>query len=142
MKIIESDLSNHIIKTAEKELGNLYFFNHVAVIEFNEGTHVDINNSSEIFEELKSYFGVSRHFGVVANRINSYSVNLLDTPLFREQAKNLCAYAVVGHNAASKMNAQIENGFCLSENINYDNVYEAIDNVYSKVKNKILFSLN
>ena len=142
MKIIETDLANHILKSAEKELANIYFFTHIAVIEFNEGIHLDINNSIEIFNELKSYFGIARPFGVIANRINSYSVKLLDTPLFREQVKNLRAYAVVGHNAAGKMNAEIENSFCISDNINYDNIYEAIDNVYSKVKNDILFSLN
>ncbi|SFZ94231.1 hypothetical protein SAMN05428642_10415 [Flaviramulus basaltis] len=142
MKIIESDLSNHILKSVEKELANIYFFTHIAIIEFNEGIHLDINNSTEIFDELKGYFGVSRPFGVVANRINSYSVKLLDTQLFREQAKNLRAYAVVGHNALGRMSAEIENGFCISDNINYDNIYEAIDDVYSKVKKDILFSLN
>ncbi|GAA3627724.1 hypothetical protein [Flavivirga jejuensis] len=142
MKIIESDFSNHIIKSKQKELGNIFFFNHIAVIEFNEGVHIDINNSSEIFDELKTYFGDSRPFGVVANRVNSYSVKLLDVDLFREKVKNLCSYAVVGYNKASKMNAEIENSFCISDNINYDSIYEAIDNVYSKVKKDILFSLN
>ncbi|WP_303315208.1 hypothetical protein Q4Q34_16005 [Flavivirga abyssicola] len=142
MKIIESDFSNHVIKSAQKELGVIFFFNHIAVIEFNEGVHVDINNSSEIFDELKAYFGDSRPFGVVANRVNSYSVKLLDVDLFRQKAKNLRSYAVVGHNSASKMNAEIENSFCISDKINYDSIYEAIDNVYSKVKKDILFSLN
>lgn len=142
MKIIESDLSNHIKKSVEKELANIHFFTHIAVIEFNEGVHVNIKNSREIFDELKSYFGISRPFGVVANRINSYSVKLIDTPLFRDEAKNLRAYAVVGHNTAGRMNAEIENGFCISEKINYDNIYEAINDVYIKVKNDILFSLN
>ncbi|NMH85889.1 hypothetical protein [Flavivirga algicola] len=142
MKIIESDFSSHILKSVEKKLGNIFFFHHIAVVEFNEGVHIDINNSSEIFEELKSYFGESRPFGVIANRINSYSVKLLDADLFRQQVKNLCAYAVVGHNPASKMNAEIENGFCISENINYDTIHEALNNVYSKVKSDILFSLN
>ncbi|GAA3604780.1 hypothetical protein Q4Q39_09210 [Flavivirga amylovorans] len=142
MKIIESEISNHIIKTKKKELGTIFFFNHIAVIEFNEGVDIDINNSIGFFDEFKSYFGNSRPFGVIANRIYSYSVKLMDADLFRNQAKNLCAYGVVGHNPASKMNAKIENNFCLSDNIDYDNLYEAIDSVYNKVKQQLMHTLN
>ena len=141
MKIKESVFSNQIIKFVENKLGTIFFFNHIAVVELKEGVHFDINNSSLIIDELKSYFG-SRPYGVIANRINSYSVNLIDTPLFREHAKNLCAYAVVGHNLAGKMNAKFENRFCLSEKIDYDTIPEAVNKVYSKLKNSSFFSLN
>ena len=142
MKIAESDFSSHIVKSIQKELGNIFFFNHIAVIEFNEGAHIDINNSSEFFDELISYYGHSRPFGIVANRTNSYSVNLLDANLFIQKIKNLCYYAVVGHNMASKMNAEIENRFCSSQKINYNNIHEAMNDIYSKVKNDILLSLH
>ena len=142
MKIIESDISNHIVKAVQKDIGNIFFFNHIAVVEFNEGVHVDINNSTEIFDEINTFFGAAKPFGVIANRINSYSVKLLDVSLFREKVKNLCSYAVVSYNLAGKMNAEIENNFCLSENISYDTIYDALNNVYSKVKNNTLFSLN
>ena len=66
----------------------------------------------------------------------------MDIDLFREKSKNLCAYAVVGHNTASKMNAEIENSFCISDKINYESLYEAIDVVYNTVKTKIIVSLN
>ena len=42
MKIDESDFSSHIVKSIQKELGSIFFFNHIAVIEFNEGAHIDI----------------------------------------------------------------------------------------------------
>ncbi|WOD43196.1 hypothetical protein [Hwangdonia lutea] len=142
MKIIESEFSNHIIKSVEKDLGNIHFFNHIAVVEFNEGVHVDINNSEEIFNEINAYFGSAKPFGVIANRINSYSVKLLDADLFRKKVKNLCGYAVVSYNLAGKMNAEIENSFCLSENISYDNIKDAISHVCGKVKISTSFSLN
>ncbi|MDD7886180.1 hypothetical protein [Flavivirga sp. 57AJ16] len=142
MKIIESEISNHIQKVKKKELGTIFFFNHIAVVEFNEGVHIDINNAISFFDEFKSYFGESRPFGVIANRIYSYSVKLMDADLFRNQANNLCAYGVVGHNPASKMNAKIENNFCISEKIDYDTLYEAINSVYSKVKSQIIATLN
>ena len=142
MKIIESEISNHIVKTKKKELGTIFFFNHIAVIEFNEGVHIDINNSISFFDEFKSYFGDSRPFGIITNRIHSYSVKLMDADLFRNKAKNLCAYGVVGHNPASKMNANIENNFCISDKVDYDTLYEAIDSVYNKVKQQLIASLN
>ena len=142
MKITESNVANHILKSVTQKLGTIYFFNHIAVIEFNEGVHVDINSSSEVFESLYAYFGKSRPFGVVANRVYSYSVKLLDADLFRKKSENVCAYAVVGHDRASIMNAEIENRFCEAPQINYDNLYEALDNVYSRVKDKLLKTLN
>ena len=78
----------------------------------------------------------------MANRINSYSVNLIDASHYREKAKNLYAYGVVGHDLASKMNAEIENEFCTSKKVDYDNIYDAVNSVYDKIKNSSLFSLN
>ena len=142
MQITESDYSNQILKLVKNNIGNIFFFNHVAVVELNEGVHFDMNNSYSIIDEIVSYFGDKQPYGVIANRINSYSVNLMDAPFFRAQAKNICAYAVVGHDLASKMNAEMESDFCASEKVNYDNIYEAIADVYNKVKNKGYFSLN
>ncbi|WP_203257053.1 hypothetical protein [Hyunsoonleella ulvae] len=142
MKIIESDFSNQIVKFVQNKLGNIFFFNHIAVVELNEGIHFNINNAPLILEELKSYFGDTKPFGVIANRVNSYSVDLLDTPKYRNEIKNLKSYGVVGHDAASKMNATIENDFCMSEKVDYDTIYDAINHVYNKVKNSKLFSLN
>jgi hypothetical protein len=123
-------------------LGNIFFFNHIAVVELSEGVHFDINNAPIIIDELQSYFGEDQPYGVVANRVNSYSVDLLKTPSFRERAKNLYAYGVVGHDLASKMNAELENDFCASEKIDYDTIYDAINNVYNKLKTSDFFSLN
>ncbi len=142
MKIIESDLSNQIVEFVQNKLGNIFFFNHIAVVELNEGIHFSMKNASLILNELKSYFGETRPFGVIANRVNSYSVDLLDTQKYRENIKNLKSYGVVGHDLASKMNAVIENDFCLSEKVDHDTIYDAINHVYNKVKNSELFSLN
>lgn len=142
MKTIESDFSNQIIKSVKNKLGNIFFLSDIALIEFDEGVHVDINNSTDLFKQINDYFGLSKPFGVITNRINSYSVNLLDAELFRQKVKNLCAYAVVSHDLAGKMNAEMENSFCISENINFDSLYTAYYKVHSKVKSQSLFSLN
>ncbi|MFV9550844.1 hypothetical protein [Algibacter sp. PT7-4] len=142
MKIIESDFSNQIIKSVESRLGNIFFFKHLAVVELNEGVHFDMSNASLIINELNSYFGNSTPYGVVANRINSYSVNLIETPLFRKKAKNLYAYGVVGHDLGSKMNAEMENDFCISEKVDYDTINEAFNGVNNKIIKRSSFTLN
>lgn len=142
MKVTESDFSNQILAYAENKFANIFFFNHIAVVEINEGVHLDRNNASEVIDELITYFGEKKPFGVVANRIHSYSVNLLDTPNYKEKVKNLQAYGVVGHDLASKMNAEMESSFCASENVVYDTLYDAINAVYNKIKKGNLFTLN
>ncbi len=142
MKTLESNFSNQILKLTKNKLGDIFFFNHIAVIELNEGVHLDAGNSSLIINDLISYFGKNKPFGIVANRINSYSVNLLHMPFFREQLKNLSSYGVVGHDPASRMNAKIENSFCISDQIDFNNIYDAVNSVYNKVINSKILSIN
>lgn len=141
MKLLETDFANQIVKKVENKLGDIFFFEDIAIVELHEGVHFDMKNSSSIIDELVNYFGNSKPYGIVANRINSYSVNLMDAPVFRSQAKNMKAYGVVGHDLASKMNAEIENGFCFKEKVNYDTIADAIQTVSEKVKSST-FSLN
>ncbi|UKM64155.1 hypothetical protein GSB9_00702 [Flavobacteriaceae bacterium GSB9] len=134
MKIIDSDFSKNILKTVKNSLGNIFFFEDIAVVELNEGVHFDMNNSAPIIDELRAHYGDSKPYGVVANRVNSYSVNLMDAPYFKKQVKNMKAYGVIGHDLAGKMNAEVENSFCLSEKIDYDTISEAIEKVSERVK--------
>lgn len=143
MKITDSEFSSQILKSIQNSIGNVYFFNHIAVVEINEGVHFDANNSPLIIDEIVSYFGNEQPYGIVSNRVNSYSVSLVDTPIYRVNAKNLCAYGVVGHDLASKMNAEMESSFCAAKyNIYHESIYEAINTVYNRVKNSGYFSLN
>jgi len=143
MKIIESRFAGQILKVVKNSLGDIFFLDDIAVVELSEGIHFDMQNSKLIIDELLNYFGTSKPYGVVANRINSYSVNLIHIPHFKNQAKNLKAYGVVGHDLAGKMNAEIENKFCYSENVNYDTLTDAIRSVSKKLKNNTnTFSLN
>ncbi|WP_425075355.1 hypothetical protein [Psychroserpens sp. S379A] len=142
MKITDSNVASQIVKQEQSEAGMLHFFNHIAVVEFYEGIHVDLNSAKKTIEDLMKYFGNQKPFGLVANRVNSYSISLLETAEVRSIFPNLVSYGVVSHNEAGRMNALVENSFCLSENISYDNLYEALDTVYKNVTNKLNFTLN
>lgn len=142
MTILESNIALHVLKQTQSEIGNLYFFEHIAVVEFNEGTHVDLVSTRPLIYELFDYFGSSIPFGLIANRVNSYSISLLDSKDIKLIFPNLVAYGVVSHNEAGRMNAEIESQFCSLENISFDNLYECLDTVHKRVKEKISLSLN
>lgn len=134
MKIIETIFFNKIVKHSTNKLGHIFFFKHIAIVELNEGIHFNKKNSALIIDELNSFFGDSKPYGVISNRINSYSIDLINMSFYRKKAKNVCAYGVVGYSFASKMAAKLENRFCKSKKVNYNSIYEAIDSVCNKVK--------
>ena len=142
MTILDSNVASQIVKQEQSDAGMLHFFNHIAVVEFNEGLHVDLSSARQTIHDLMSYFGNSKPFGLIANRVNSYSISMLETPEVKSIFPNLVAYGVVSHNEAGRMNALVESSFCENKNITYDNIYEALDTVYKRVKDKITISLN
>lgn len=142
MTIVDSNMASEIVKRVTSDAGTLHFFNHIAVVEFNEGVHVDLNTARKTIHDLITYFGNSRPFGLVANRVNSYSISLLETVEIKSIFPNLVAYGVVSHNQAGRMNAEIESNFCATQNISFDNLYEGLDSVHKKVIKQIKVSLN
>jgi hypothetical protein len=142
MTIIDSNVGSQILKQEQSEAGILHFFNHIAVVEFYEGLHVDLISGRKIINDLMNYFGTTKPFGLIANRVNSYSISLLETTEVKSIFPNMVAYGVVSHNEAGRMNALIESSFCSSKDISFDNLYEGLDAVYSRVINKLTTSLN
>ncbi|WP_460219092.1 hypothetical protein [Psychroserpens sp. MEBiC05023] len=142
MTILNSNVASQIVKQEQSEAGTLHFFNHIAVVEFNEGIHADLNSGRKMIHDLMAYFGNSKPFGIVANRVNSYSIALLETTEVRSIFPNLIAYGIVSHNQAGRMNAEIESQYCASSDISFDNLYEGLDTVYKRVVKKLSVSFN
>lgn len=142
MSITESNLASHIIKQTQSDIGSIHFFDHMAVIEFNEGSHIDITSARPALHSIIEFFGYTKPFGLVTNKVNSYSVSLLDIKDFRQAVPNLLAYGIVSYNNAGRMNAEIESSFCEWNDICFENLYEGLDTVYNRVKAKATISLN
>jgi len=136
MKITNSNLSKQILKIVETKLGNIHFFDSVAVIELKEGIHFNLENAEIIIDELKRYYGIKTPFSIVSNRVNSYSIDVVKLMEFKRKIKNLAGYAVVGHNAASKMNAELENLYCKTNTIYHTNINDAFNYVKQKVTDR------
>jgi len=104
--------------------------------------HVDLNSGRQIIHDLMNYFGNTKPFGLIANRVNSYSIALLETMEVKSIFPNMVAYGVVSHNEAGRMNAIIESNFCASKDISFDNLYEGLEAVYLRVRHQLNLSLN
>ena len=133
MKIENSIVASRVVKQTRLNAGILHFFNNFAVVEFNEGIHIDLNTARNTINEMLKFYG-QKPFGLIANRVNSYSIALLDINQVKSIVPNLVAYGVVSHNKAGRMNAKIESGFCKTQEISFDNLYECINTVYNRVK--------
>ncbi|WP_299122605.1 hypothetical protein [uncultured Winogradskyella sp.] len=141
MTISNSNVANQVIKQTQSESATLHFFNHIAVVEFNEGVHLDLSSARPAIHDLIKYFG-QKPFGLVANRVNSYSISLLDVNEIKPVLPNMVAYGVVSHSEAGRMNAKIESSLCTSQEISFDNLYVGLDTVYNRVKETLAASLN
>lgn len=142
MTITESNLASHIIKNTQSEIGSVHFFKHIAVLEFKEGVHVDLTSARPTLHSIIEYFGYTKPFGLISNKVHSYSVALLDIKDFRQALPNLKSYGIVSYNNAGRMNARIESSFCEWKDICFNNLYEGLDVTYKKVKTNANISLN
>ncbi len=91
-------------------LGSVYLFDNYIITDFKEGIDITFDNFNEVSEIIKVYFE-DRPFGFIANRVNSYSINLTDASKFNANFPNLKAYAVVVYNTITERVFEIENHF-------------------------------
>jgi hypothetical protein len=92
------------------KLGSVYLFDNYVVTEFKEGVDVNFDNFKEVSEIIKTHFN-NKPFGFIANRLNSYSIDLTDAKKFNANFPNLEAYAIVLYNSLTQRVFEIENHF-------------------------------
>jgi hypothetical protein len=91
-------------------IGTIYFNNNYVITNFKEGIDIDYNSFKDVGNFIKSHFN-GREFGYIANRENSYSINLKDAEVFNKAFPNLKAYAIVIYNTFTGRIFEIENHF-------------------------------
>jgi len=89
---------------------------------------VDINfdNFNEVTEIIKKQFD-DKPFGFIANRLNSYSINLTDASTFNSNFPNLKAYAIVVYNSLTQRVFEIENHFFKFNRQAFKSIEQAIE---------------
>ncbi|WGD34371.1 hypothetical protein [Olleya sp. YS] len=125
MNIIDSDIFNYVIKRQTFSLGELYFFENLVVAQVNEGMHVGIDTAQDCFKAIYDFFGNDKSFGYISNRINKYSIEVLDYPKHSTLFPNLKMYGVIGYSHFTEMSIDIERQFCKMPFIEFENINEA-----------------
>ena len=89
-------------------LGSLYLFDDYVVVELKERVDINFDIFSEVTEIIKKQF-IDKPFGFIANRLKSYSINIMDTPKFNAYFSNLVAYTIVAYTEMTQRIFELEN---------------------------------
>ncbi|WP_157805275.1 hypothetical protein [Confluentibacter citreus] len=123
MSITETPLYQNVKSHEKTSLGNLFFFENYIVAEFFEGVEINYNNFETVRELIKEHFG-NDSFGLISNRINSYSIVITDAPLFN-QCESLKAYATVTYSLFAERVFNVENYFFKFNKQNFNSLTDA-----------------
>lgn len=114
------------------KLGSVHLFENYIITEFDEGADITFESFSDVAEILKLHFK-NEPFGFIANRVNSYALDINDAHLYHKTFPNLKAYAVVAYKPMTHYIFEIENRFFKFNRKAFDNLEKAIDWVNSEL---------
>lgn len=123
MSITNTPLYQNVMSHKTIHLGELFFFENYLVTEFNEGVEINYKNFDAVRELIKEHFG-NESFGLISNRINSYSIVITDAPLFN-QCQSLKAYATVTYSLLAERVFNVENYFFKFNKQNFNSLSDA-----------------
>ena len=128
---LSQDFDAHDIK-----LGRVYITTNFMIAEFKEGVDINFDNFQEVAELIKVYFK-NRPFGFIANRTNSYSIDLKDSAKFNITFPNLKAYAVVAYKSITERVFEIENRFFKFNRSSFKDLNDAVEWVENTLSSKV-----
>lgn len=112
MTVKNSALKSDIQNSFKLSIGTVYFFENYLLTEMDEGANVDLINGQELIYAIREHFSDGRPYGMICNRINSFSINLLDLEKLHNAANGLVARAIVTYSNQSEKAIELENHFC------------------------------
>ncbi|SHH48278.1 hypothetical protein [Winogradskyella jejuensis] len=133
MSIIEFENCPELIDYQEIKLGKLYFFKSFVVSEFDEGVHITFDNFQEATKLINNFYN-EKPYGFIANRTNSYSIDLNDAKRFNESFPYLKAYAVVCNTLFGRGIFEVENQFFTFNRQIFKTIEDAINWVESTLE--------
>lgn len=111
MKVSDTKQINFETEVYSLNSGDLYVFNNLAVFEAVEDFTSNPKDESEIINIIEYHFGKTKSFGFLANRINSYSINVARVSKVIPIFPNLKAYSAVYYDDISRRNLEFESHF-------------------------------
>ena len=131
MKVLESPLSKSVQATYCLDIGDFHFFENFVVAEFKQGAYVSFNDFKEIFDLSLEFFD-TKPYGFISNRVNSFSVNLLDIIKHKHNISHLSAYAIVTYSHNTKRMLAIEDYYFKSKRKRFNSLIDAANWVIEK----------
>lgn len=110
-KALNSYLQPQIIKHYNLKIGDFYFFENFVLIEYAENAHISLLVLKTIMRVSKIFFPNSKPFGLIINKIHSFSTVPSDAFKLENELPNLVATAVVTWDSALSINFELENHF-------------------------------
>ena len=133
MLTTESPIFQDVIKSFNTKIGTVFIFDNYIITEFKEGIDINFENHYEVSIIIQNHFK-DKPFGFLANRINSYSINLSDAHLFNEAFPNCKAYAITYYNEISEKVMTLENQFFKFNRKAFKNLKQATDWIKSTLE--------
>ncbi len=135
MQFKNSPLEKMTIISHESEIGNLYFIENMVFSEIKEGKHLSLKTAYDYLNVISNFYGDTKPFGYVSNRINKFSIEALDYPKFTKLLKNLKVYAAINYTHFNKMNMEIEKQFCKIPYRGFENIIDSYNYVNNYLNN-------
>ena len=126
MTTTTSAVQDRMLQHISLDIGEVYLFDKFIITEFKFGAEINFENFYDVSLLIQEHFK-NEPFGIIANRVNSYSVNLNDAPLFNEAFPNCKAFAIVHYNPLTEMVIEVENRFFTFNREAFANLVEAVN---------------
>lgn len=116
--------SNDLKKKYSLDIGTFYFYEKYIVGEFKEGILVTIDNFKKVHKLALEHYN-NEPYGYISNRINSYTINVLNFINHEEIFQKLIAYAIVSYNNITTSTVNYENYYFNTHRKQFKNLNEA-----------------
>ncbi|TJY34679.1 hypothetical protein [Pontimicrobium aquaticum] len=107
--------------------GDLYFYENFIISEISEGSVIGESQFMEAMNLTNDYFGVEKPYGLISNKVNSYSINLPELIPIARKFGNLRLNAVVLYSGIGYENFEIEKRLLKFKGEVFFNLDQAID---------------
>lgn len=135
MKVVNSSITHLIEDTIASKIGDFYFFKDFIIAEFKEESHVSFAQFEDIMEMGKEKYN-SKPVGFISNRINSYSVNLIDMFENSNFSNYLSAYAIVSYSEVTTKVLDLEDHYFSIPRKRFNNLIEAANWIQDELEIK------
>ncbi|MEO8933997.1 MAG: hypothetical protein ABI295_06780 [Xanthomarina sp.] len=135
MKVINSPIAHLIEEMIVSKIGVFYFFKDFIIAEFNEGSHVSYYECEDVMERGGNKYQL-KPIGFISNRINSYSINVIDVFQNSLFLTNVKAYAIVYYSEITRNILEMEDQYFSIPRPRFDNLIQASHWIQNEIRLK------